>query len=782
MNKHYYSYHPYSERETVAISTLEYLTVIFAAFLLLWYFFKGILFNPNAYLFSYGGDGIKNYFTPAYYIKYGEGFLFKGMYYPHFEHVIFTDNQPFIAGVLRFIQTYFFSLDGYTIGIFNGLMILSIGLTVLLLYYIARYYTLPHWYALVVSILITALSPQIARLVGHYALSYTCYIPLLWFLLIKNEQSNDRRGGNKFFILLLLTITVFGFIHPYYLFIGVLFIGISYLCLFFLKSRNKKISYLLYALLIFIIPFLIFQLLMWATDSYASDRPDAPYGFYIYRAYWESIFLPTDTPLAAFINKAIKIRSADWEGRAYVGIIGFFVAVFTIYHLISRLWKRNRSSALGFLPDNFIPILAAATLVALFSLAIPFIWGLDFLLDLMPPVRQFRSLGRFAWVFYYVFSLYTAYALYAWYLHLIRRFVVIPVLILVLSLSVWGVEAHWHLGRHASAIKNKIAADFFGTNNPAVLLATQDTSFFSNYQAIIPLPYGIVGSEKLYIGDLHGGELKTAYFSGIPLINGFTSRTSIPMALQHTQVVSSPYIEKEISAQLLPDKDLLIVLNNEFKENLSENEKYLLQKSDSLFDGGGITYYTLSIKDFSDNDIDRVKRTFEAQSDSILQSHNNLLVNIPDSVEATFVWENFTANADGITALGSSYLSVKENSKELWKGVLTPLDSGLYEISCWFQVLDDGTCGMPELLYSEIKPDGTATEQKSVCAKSFADIYHNWVRCSFLVPPVSANNVAVVTTKGQNIVIASLLIHPQQAAVYAPLKSGTLMYNNFYLD
>ncbi|MBK8442920.1 MAG: hypothetical protein IPL35_05685 [Sphingobacteriales bacterium] len=199
---------------------------------------------------------------------------------------------------------------------------------------------------------------------------------------------------------------------------------------------------------------------MWATDSYASDRPDAPYGFYIYRAYWESIFLPTDTPLAAFINKAIKIRSVDWEGRAYVGIIGFFVAVFTIYHLISRLWKRNRSSALGFSPDHFIPILAAATLVALFSLAIPFIWGLDFLLDLMPPVRQFRSLGRFAWVFYYVFSLYTAYALYAWYLHLTRRFVVIPVLILVLSLSVWGVEAHWHLGRHASAIKNKIAADF----------------------------------------------------------------------------------------------------------------------------------------------------------------------------------------------------------------------------------------------------------------------------------------------------------------------------------
>ncbi|MBK8442921.1 MAG: hypothetical protein IPL35_05690 [Sphingobacteriales bacterium] len=77
MKKHYSSYRSYSVQKTVVVSALEYLSVIFAAFLLLWYFFKGILFSPNTYLFSYGGDGIKNYFTPAYYIKYGEGFLFK---------------------------------------------------------------------------------------------------------------------------------------------------------------------------------------------------------------------------------------------------------------------------------------------------------------------------------------------------------------------------------------------------------------------------------------------------------------------------------------------------------------------------------------------------------------------------------------------------------------------------------------------------------------------------------------------------------------------------------
>ncbi|MBK8443588.1 MAG: hypothetical protein IPL35_09300, partial [Sphingobacteriales bacterium] len=60
-------------------------------------------------------------------------------------------------------------------------------------------------------------------------------------------------------------------------------------------------------------------------------------------------------------------------------------------------------------------------------------------------------MGRFAWVFYYVFSLYTAYALYAWYLHLTRRFVVILCVDISVESVGLGSGGSSYLGRHASA-------------------------------------------------------------------------------------------------------------------------------------------------------------------------------------------------------------------------------------------------------------------------------------------------------------------------------------------
>jgi hypothetical protein len=48
------------------------LTLLVACFLVLAAFFGDILFHPNSYSFPQRGDVLKNYYTPAYYLKYNQ--------------------------------------------------------------------------------------------------------------------------------------------------------------------------------------------------------------------------------------------------------------------------------------------------------------------------------------------------------------------------------------------------------------------------------------------------------------------------------------------------------------------------------------------------------------------------------------------------------------------------------------------------------------------------------------------------------------------------------------
>ncbi|MCB0838578.1 MAG: hypothetical protein KDD99_18025, partial [Bacteroidetes bacterium] len=88
--------------------------------------FGKALTRPNVYVLGKGFDAWKNYFTPAWYIKYDSGFWFTGMNYPFGEHVLFTDNQPLISWVLGFVNQHIVDISAYTVGILNTLIFLSL--------------------------------------------------------------------------------------------------------------------------------------------------------------------------------------------------------------------------------------------------------------------------------------------------------------------------------------------------------------------------------------------------------------------------------------------------------------------------------------------------------------------------------------------------------------------------------------------------------------------------------------------------------------------------------
>ena len=75
----------------ILISTIVYL------------FFQPILYAPSDYFFGCGGDGVKNYFTALYYLKFDSGMHFSAMNYPYGEQIVFTDNQPIFSLILKSI-------------------------------------------------------------------------------------------------------------------------------------------------------------------------------------------------------------------------------------------------------------------------------------------------------------------------------------------------------------------------------------------------------------------------------------------------------------------------------------------------------------------------------------------------------------------------------------------------------------------------------------------------------------------------------------------------------
>jgi len=59
--------------------------------------------------------------------------------------------------------------------------------------------------------------------------------------------------------------------------------------------------------------------------DHITDRPDSPYGFSKYRAFWEGVFLPVSSKIGQLINVHIMpIRELDFENIDYVGLTSSF--------------------------------------------------------------------------------------------------------------------------------------------------------------------------------------------------------------------------------------------------------------------------------------------------------------------------------------------------------------------------------------------------------------------------------------------------------------------------
>lgn len=697
-----------------------------------------VLINPNNYLFCASGDGIKNYYTSHYFVKHGElSFHTNGMNYPYAELISFTDNQPSISWFLQIVKKTGLDVSDHIIGIYNLLMLLSISIAALFYYLIARKIVLPPLYAITVAIIISFLSPQVERFTGHYSLGYVCFVPVLWYLLIR---AFENKYSVRYGLYILMYNLFFGFIHPYYVLIGTMFSVLYVVCNFIYLKEKWSAAFL--QVLLAALPPVILQFIFSRLDSVV-DRPTNPWGLLDYATRFEGLFIPVFSPFLDIWNALVKVRSTDIETHSYVGVLGAVVFILSLIKIVKYIRKKKYKYVLKpILPVPLRTSLLVSILMLLFAMAIPFRMGLGFLLEIAPAIKQFRSLGRFAWVFYSVFTMYSAFYLYLivrkWNIEKRRKK---SFVLLISLLIIWATEAYINNYHTLQIIRNK-TADSYYTDSTLKQLGSLGVDI-NRFQSILPLPMYLIGSEVIGIHNDHSGivfqSMKISSATGLPISATMLSRTSLSQTINLATLVADSLIDRSAYLKDISTKDILLVTKG---QELPSGEQFVLSKAHLFFtDEEGFSYYSLSPSSLKQNKyfVDGTEFIAEKEDRNILGKHD------------WYYWNTYNNNQ----------LFVNKDNSLLFEG--TVLGSGEYECSFWLKLTNKHI--VPRLILEKYDSSKKLVEQKLFDCGVFANTDREWIRVSnvFTFDEHTASIKYSLKTEGDTI--RSLLIKPLKIKV-----------------
>ncbi|MEZ4886575.1 MAG: hypothetical protein R3E32_17720 [Chitinophagales bacterium] len=753
----------------------------FAVTFLLW---GDIIWNANDYLFAPYGDGIKNYYGPAYYVKYGGRWNFNGMGYPFGSYLMYVDAMPSIAMPLHWINESIVNIEGYTIGIVNWCMIFSIIPCILFLFLILRHYRLPVWYAMITALLIAHLSPQFHRFLGHYALAILTVIPLSWYILLRQENS---KHPYRWAVLQIIALLFFAFIHAYYLLIDAVFI-LAYALVYFLQKYFRKqlqLSHFVSLILSAIVPIVVFKVFQIVTDP-TTDLHTSPFGFFFYHAEPRSILFSTDPPLGEFWKLFYKNHPPKFEGYVYIGFISVLAVLFTLIkgfkYVVKRQWAKMLRPVL---PANLSTAIWASVIVLLYSMCIPFEQGFAFLLDYLPQLRQFRSLGRFAWVFYYVFTVYTAFYFFLIFRRMsIKGVKTIAATMLFLAFGIWAMEGYYLIKSKQKYTRetNVENHDFYGKTINYKDILIEKGHQVSDFQAMMVFPYFNIGSEKLYVSERGAGGLyfgcKVSYQTGLPMNSIFVGRYSILQSLKMGQLMSNPLIEKQILKEYPNDKPLLLVTHG---KNFMPDEQRLLQKAKLIYQNDNETLYELPLSAF-DNELSNAKQIFETQKDSLFHFNTPQEYWSTDSVNNVVIQGFEDGNFSG-ALFGDKAIHETKGELMLFEGKLPNAKEGQQYIASVWVKSDDKYAAFPDFSYKQFNLDNAEVDQVYFDPKERLDIYKDWVRADHVFTLQNADNPIRIVLIAEDIVADELLIRPLSTNVYYPLsQSNRFMLNGYVID
>lgn len=582
---------------------LPFVILIFCSLSVTVWYFQPVAGDLNKVLFSGSGDGIKNYFTYLFYISYDSGTHFSGMNYPFGENVVFTDNTPLLAWSVKWLGRIFPSVPGYALSIMHISLLLSVTFCSVFIFKILRHFNVSAWFAVPAALFISFFSPQILKFGGHFGMAYLVFFPMQIYWLMKY----DRRQSRKYPVFIAAAAVFFSFLHVYHLAFTAVLSGFYILAGLIVYRKKGLKTNLLNALPLFIsliISFACFALYLKITDP-VGDRPSYPYGVFGAATTGADIFLSRLAPLGFTFQFLFGKAEEPAEGYVYIGIISVAVALFLIYRVIRSavLMKFSGRKTPAHPVRDFRLWLWVAFFHLLFGMGVPFVWNADFFADYIAAFRQFRTIGRFSWGFYYLILIFTAVFIFRLYRRLMKANrqwqakTIAGVVLAAWAVQLSGYAKHFRNGIAAhgkEAYDNYFSGDGTGWNQWLLENGYQKEDF----QAAIGLPFFHIGSEKLWLQDNDND--RTFYFcsqiamqTGIPMTDVLMSRTSWHQTFENVRLADGPFTPKPV-LDLFSDKAVLILVNKNFP--LEPKEEEWIQNGAFIGERNNLELYSVNLK------------------------------------------------------------------------------------------------------------------------------------------------------------------------------------------
>ncbi|OON70808.1 hypothetical protein [Hymenobacter sp. CRA2] len=520
------------------------LTAALLQVVLLFRAFGPLFTAPGQYLFVEEADGAKNYYTFQAYLQqpWERGLRwFEGMNYPFGEYIFYTDNSPLLATAVKLFSHYIYDVTPYGLDVYHGLILSGMVLSTVLLMSLLR--PLVRWWglALVFSVLLPWLSPQLCRLTGgHFNLALSWVVLLgIWGTYQLYTRTEAGLSIRQPVVLTAVGLTLAGFIHLYYLPIVGLYTG-SFLAWWLLRSgRWRQWRLLLASAAVTGLPVVICYATVRLLDGYFKLRLSTPTGFNY--APWR-LALPALVQAYPYDKVRFLVEPetpVSYESKMYLGAFVLFGGLLLLVAVLSRpaRWRQRWHDWQSTTGGRWAMRALGAGAVGLFAaMGTRYAMGGDwyfnnylsafvYLQKISGSIAHFRAFARFNWPFFWAVNLGAVLALDYW-LSTSRpwwRWGVVVALVLLAWLDTRDTLKAYRKGLLPNTMTNI-------SRQPELtqLLQAVDAR---QYQAILSIPYFHVGSEDmdLTVDDDNQHSLRSyqlALRTGLPLMASKMSRTA----------------------------------------------------------------------------------------------------------------------------------------------------------------------------------------------------------------------------------------------------------------
>jgi hypothetical protein len=683
-----------------------------------------IVTEPWHIIPAIGGDAAKNNFTYLYHSMFGKGYWFEGMNYPYGEHIVYTDGQPLLS--VLFASTGNVSVDT-ALTVCWELLGLSYVLSIIYIYKTLVHFKVSPAMAVVFAGLIGIATPQIICIRGHYALAYTCIVPMMFYWTILYNETNKVKYCAWFFILGILA----SFLHPYYA--GMMLVwaaayGIGYF-IFTKGNTAARLRHTGTLLASVVAVALVVAITMKLTD-HVTDRPTTPFNPPESYTHIKQIITSDFSPVwHRLVEKKIIRKASDGgEGFTYPGLVTIIVVlVMAVCTLRSKIYRKSKE--IGSATAVFSPIwLFIAFGVLAFSMGIPFIWHMQWLMNYISFFKQFRALGRFSWIFYYIITVYAVVVIGMLYNRLrAHGRKAVGYAVVASALLLWGYEASGYIAM-SRQLSRQAAYNYDFTFSKleqdwASYLADHHHSG-SDFQAILALKFFHIGSEKLWVGDGSWTitlASRAAMQLHLPIVDVMMSRSSWAQAEQQVRIVGGPYTDKPLLRDIKSDKPFLLLYFNE--DSLDVDQKYLLTASDFIGDYSQCHVYACYPERIAAND-----RAYAAEVASIAP---NLRAG-DTCIRGNGSWSvaHFNDGHAGEHLFGTgAEPAISGNDSVIAVLPVKTADNQLYELSAWF-LLGNKDYGSPVVELEMLDDKGAVMGNATMNSKESVDNYGMWFRAN----------------------------------------------------